>query len=105
MTNSYFNTNKEQGVILFESEKKAQTQEEKILEIFKQYPTREFSPEEILGALNSPNVPLTSVRRAISNLANPKKYNAIEKTEVMKLGLYGKMVHTWRLQNTKFGLF
>ena len=40
---SYHNTNNEQGTLLFESNKKANSQEEKILKIFRTYPNKVFS--------------------------------------------------------------
>ena len=95
---SYHNTNNEQGTLLFESNKKANSQEEKILKIFRTYPNKVFSAEKILSILNLNNIPLTSIRRAISNLSNPIKWNMLEKTDIMINGQYGKQVYTWRLK-------
>ena len=38
--------------------------------------------------------PITSIRRAITDLTNAGK---LTKTDTMKLGRYGKHVHTWKL--------
>jgi hypothetical protein len=40
------------------------------------------------------NVPLTSIRRAFSNL---KKRGLIEKTNIMVRGNFGMSVHSWKL--------
>ena len=94
---SYHNTNKEEGATLFSSEVKAVSQEDKILKIFQDNPNLRFSPEEIQEILGEGNTPITSIRRAISNLSNSEKWAAIHKTDKMKKGNYGKMVHTWKL--------
>ena len=102
MSDSYYNTNNEQGVLLFKSNKKAKSQEEDILKIFKSNPDTEFSPEDIWFRLGFSKVLLTSVRRALSNLSNAKKwYCAIYKTDNMKAGNYGKNVHTWKLSRNE----
>lgn len=100
MTDSYFNTNAEQGELLFKSNEKAHSQEEQILELFEQFPDKEFSPEEVWIRLGLNKTPLTSIRRAISNLSKSPKWKRIHKTGNMKAGNYGKMVHTWKLNHT-----
>ena len=59
-----------------------------------------FSPDEIYQIIKG-DAPLTSIRRAISNLANPRKWDMLFKTDKMKMGLYGKMVHTWKLKDVE----
>ncbi len=102
MKKSYHNTNKEKGATLFESNKKAETQEEKVLDIFKTKEYNNITPE-FVQACYFPDTPLTSIRRAFSNLADPDRYNAIEKSDVMVMGNYGKKVHTWNLKGTSDG--
>lgn len=97
--NSYHNTNKEDGATLFNSNKAAENQEQQILDIFKTKGYNNITPE-FVQACYFPNTPLTSIRRAFSNLADPSRYNAIEKSEVMVMGNYGKKVHTWNLKGT-----
>lgn len=101
MTKHYFNTNAEQGELLFKSNEKAKSQEEEILEIFKKNPDKEFTPEEIWFRLGLNKTLLTSIRRAISNLSNPIKWGQIVKTGNMKAGNYGKQVHCWKLNSIK----
>ena len=74
-------------------------QDECILAFFKKMPYGSFTPDEILlNVFGNENVPLTSVRRSIYTLT---KGLYLEKTDNMKLGTYGKMVHTWRLRTNK----
>ena len=98
---SYYNTNNETGDTLAESKKKAETQEEVVLAFFKNNPGQRFIPSE-LGEFVLPGVPLTSVRRALTNLASAGK---LVKSPVMQEGSFGKMVHTWRLRDRRDSLF
>jgi len=81
-----------------EANKRAKSQDALILDIFKNYSTRKFSPDEILDLYKSrtgKNVPLTSIRRAISNLTD---LGHLEMTNYRKDGPYGKPVHLWRVK-------
>lgn len=92
----YFNTNHETGVTLAKSRRNAETQENKILSWFKSNPSKEASPEHILDAVfDNVNVPVTSIRRAMTNLSNK---DMLVKTDKMVKGSYGKMIHTWKLK-------
>ena len=93
--NMYYNTNEETGQTLRSSRNKSQTQEEIILDFFKNNPNLRLSPFEIQEILEL-NAPITSVRRAMTNLATN---GDLRKTKLMKIGPYGKQVHTWRLNN------
>ena len=93
--NMYYNTNEETDKTLKASRKKAETQEEIILHFFKSNPNLQLSPFDIQNILRL-NAPITSIRRAITNLATN---GDLRKTKLMKLGPYGKHVHTWRLNN------
>ena len=86
----YHNTNNEQGETLIKSEIQTNRQETVILELFKD---KILSPHEVLS-LSGLNCPITSIRRAITNLTNQ---GLLIKTTIMREGEYGKMVHTWRL--------
>lgn len=77
---------------------KAQTlkQEELIATIFKKNCHKEISPSQILEIVNKYyglNWPLTSIRRAITNLTEEM---ALIKTPKMVDGIYGKPEHLWR---------
>jgi len=90
----YFNTNKERGKTLRSSRTQARKQQEAVLSLFQSYPMQFFSPD-VVHSLVMPNAPLTSTRRAITNLTDD---GFLEKTTNMVIGSWGKMVHTWRLR-------
>tara|TARA_R110002020_G_scaffold128392_5_gene287793 strand:- start:2338 stop:2628 length:291 start_codon:yes stop_codon:yes gene_type:complete len=88
--NMYYNTNKERGSELRSSRAKVNKQENVILNVFNN--NVKLSPEEVLR-FSGLNAPLTSIRRAITNLTDK---GLLKKTGTMKKGSYGKMVHTWQ---------
>ena len=92
----YYNTNKESGKTLKRSRKKANSQEQMILALFKQNPRAKFTPESVLKKLQSvhQNYPITSIRRAMSNL---KDDGYLIKTDDKAKGDWGKNVHLWKL--------
>lgn len=89
----YYNTTNLKGDELKTSQKKAVSQEQKILEIFNKYQIP-LSPTEVYRNFAPPYAPLTSIRRALSNLTRDGK---LEKTSKKKLGMYGKYEHCWQL--------
>ena len=91
---TYHNTNQLIGEELKNAVRNATTQETKILRYFTYNPGL-FTPEEIQYNCSMMNLPLTSVRRAITNLANE---GFLRKTSEMKIGQYGKPIHAWTLQ-------
>lgn len=104
-TEAYHNTTNLTGAELWESEYKALKQDEAILKVIKSSPSLLNTPERVLRHLRilEPltsfkwhNTPLTSARRAFSNL---QRKGLIEKTDEMVEGNYGKPVHVWRLVN------
>lgn len=103
--NSYHNTTNLTGAELWESEYKALKQDEAILKVIRSSPSLLNTPERVLRHLQilEPmneykwhHTPLTSARRAFSNL---QRKGLIEKTDEMVEGNYGKHVHVWRLVN------
>lgn len=91
---SYYNTTSEFAKILDNSIKKTKKQEEIILNAFKQI--CEMTPSEVwTNYFDVDNVPITSVRRSITDLTSEGK---LIKTEVKKLGIYGKPEHIWKLK-------
>ena len=96
---SYHNTNKEKGSVLIKSNTKASRQEMVILNYFRANYNVNLSAEDVLREISFANpVPITSVRRAITNLANE---GYLEKTSIMKVGNYGKQIHTWQIKIDK----
>ena len=93
---SYYNTTHLTGFELKESRRKANTQEDRILTFFEKNADKAFSPEDIQIYCMMANRPLTSVRRAITNLT---KEGYLRKTSHMKPGNYGKPVHTWEFSH------
>jgi len=89
----YYNTNNETGHTLNSSRSQAKTQEEVIYYLFERNEDAYITPFEIHGLLGTLS-PITSIRRAMTNLT---KDNKLVKTDVMKDGPYGKKVHCWKL--------
>lgn len=91
----FYNTIHENGDQLRESMRKAKTQEDKVEAFFKAFPDKSFTPFDIqyLGIFDD-NVPITSIRRAITNL---EKRNVLEKTVEKREGGYGKDNYCWKL--------
>jgi len=89
---SFYNTIEEEGQELTQSYEKAKTQEEKILECFNSC-KEPLSPSMVLFQTGL-NCPITSIRRAMTNLSNDGK---LEKTKDYTLGTYGKREHLWSL--------
>jgi Fe2+ or Zn2+ uptake regulation protein len=94
----YFNTNRETGETLQRSRNNAQTQQEQILDFYIQN-DHPFSPDEIRENVFNNSCPLTSVRRAITNLTDAGE---LEKTGIMQIGTFGKQVNTWKLKRRRW---
>jgi predicted transcriptional regulator len=93
----YYNTNKESGNTLANSTIKAKTQEQIIFNIFTE--NTNLTASEAWKIYNQKgNTPLTSIRRAITNLCNKGK---LIKTKDTKPGLYGKKEHVYTLVVTE----
>ena len=90
----YYNTTSEAGDTLKYSQVKAETQTEKVLAFFFKYREDMFTPSSVHGYIGG-NSPLTSTRRAISDLT---KDNKLEKTIYKGSGSYGKPEYCWRLK-------
>lgn len=72
----------------------ARRQEDTILEWFMQHSDRGWTPEQLHKHLFDQRVPLTSVRRAFSDLGAAFK---LDMTMETREGYYGARVHVWRL--------
>ena len=73
---TFYNTIQENPNQLAKSESKAKTQEANIMNCFKQY-ERPLSPSMVLS-ISGLNCPITSIRRAMTNLSDDGK---LEKTK------------------------
>jgi len=92
----YYNTNEESGDTLSHSEQQARMQQTLVLAFFQARPLRRFAPHEVHRSMPE-GTPLTSTRRAITNLTTQ---GHLEKTQEMRPGTFGKQVHTWQLTTT-----
>ena len=93
---SYYNTTNETAKTLSTSHRKAKTQEEAIYSYFLSC-NEPLSPSMVLDRLRL-NCPITSVRRAMTDLTISGK---IYKTDQYVKGNYGKHEHLWRLNEEK----
>ena len=96
MITSYYNTNKESGEQLAQSKAKAYTQEEIIMDLFFDRSVIHMTPSDIwhIYCQEFKDVPLTSIRRALTSLTNRKQ---LVKSDLTRMGIYGKMEQCWRL--------
>ena len=80
----YYNTNNESSSTLKRSKRRAASQEEIILDLFKRNPNFHMTPFDIQEALTNLydlDAPITSVRRAITDLTTEDR---LIKTDIMK---------------------
>jgi hypothetical protein len=80
-----------------EKEKKAINQNEKILDLFRQNKYTDFTPAEVFLRFGQ-QIPLTSIRRAISDLT---KAGELVKTENKRKGLFNESNNAWKLNLKK----
>ena len=97
MEKDFFNTTNLSGNALKKEREAAKNQQERILLIFKQFrkgmtPTRVHFIHNDLFQYN--RCPITSIRRAITNLTDAGK---LVKTDAQKNGAYGKPNCVWEL--------
>lgn len=95
---TYYNTNRESGMTLRDSKRRAYTQEERVHQFFQGHRGELFTPDDIHTMVFEGQCPLTSVRRAMTNLTTA---GYLEKLLIRRRGTYDKMVHTWRLNERR----
>lgn len=88
---SYYNTTNESGATLKNNVEKAKSQEEKLLEHFYNF-VWGFNPSLLHSAFES--YPITSIRRALTNLT---KQGKLIKTYEKRIGMYGRSEYVWKL--------
>lgn len=84
----FYNTTNEQGKQLDIFVQKASKQEDEILVLMQRY--KKLSPSDVSKYFK--NYPLTSIRRALTNLTKKGK---LIKTDEKKIGIYGKPEYFW----------
>ena len=99
INNHYHDTTNISEELLARYEGKAAKQDEIVLSILKSNWPASLSPTQVHAlykAMGHPDCPITSIRRAMSNLTNA---NLIHKTSVTVDGPYGRAEHTWKYIN------
>ena len=89
---AFYETIEQTGSALKESNKKTRKQEELIFDLFVKR-NQPLSPSMVLNECGL-NCPITSIRRAITDLTNSGR---IVKTDRQVKGMYGKAEHLWEL--------
>ena len=91
----YYNTTQEKGEQLTIFKKRAKKQDDKILEFFQDNPLVEFGASQVWNALFYNSVPITSVRRSVTNLVQDNK---LEYTGRKRKGVFGRNESLIRLK-------
>ena len=96
----YNNTTNENGSLLQTNMKQANNQEHLTLAVFQTYPIENLSANDVWAFLIdnesiNEQTPLTSIRRAITDLTNRDR---LVKTDKKVLGSAGRKTYTWRLK-------
>ena len=90
----FYNTISAKGKKRQKYEDGAKTQQEVIHKFFTMQKNKAFTPFEVQYILFGDKIPITSIRRAMSNLASD---GILEKTNILVGEKYGKPNHKWRL--------
>jgi hypothetical protein len=95
---TFFNTTNETGRDLYKYRAQALSQQEQIRAMWQRRPTLELTASQVLQHLQiegwiTKNTPLTSIRRAMTNLATE---GFLEKTTKKRIGPYGRPECTYR---------
>jgi hypothetical protein len=93
---SYYNTNKLSGKDLETAINKAKSQERQITLFMKANSDKSYTPFQLQDEfIKGYNIlfPITSVRRALTNLTSD---NILIKSDKMVIGDYGSSNHTWK---------
>lgn len=90
----YFNTTHLNGKELKQAIQAAEGQEAKIMAFFEGRPHGNYTPWEVQDFIGLVNTPITSIRRAITNLTDAGK---LKKTTVQRPGPYRNVAYAWEL--------
>lgn len=100
---SYYNTTNSQGAVLNSFKSKAKAQEQVIADYFSKHPKNLYAPSDILRlavAILEPSTPITSVRRAMTNLTTE---GILIKTNTQKQGPQGRPEYLWKYNISSSG--
>jgi len=93
--NHYHNTIPVSDQLCLEFERKAEKQDDRVLDFFRAHPLRDFTPPEVHVAIGYPG-PVSSIRRAITDLT---KAGYLYKTGNMRPGEFGVSNNCWRINS------
>lgn len=96
----HHNTTNESGQLLMEYQEQAKTQEEAIFRIFQHRPDQMLTPFEvknILDFITQNDTPITSVRRALTDLTSEGK---LRRTKSKVIEKYNRPNFFWMLNQT-----
>lgn len=92
---SFHNSTGESEQLAIQYERAAKRQECKIIDFFLRNPTGKFTPSEILAILFSDTKPpITSIRRAMTNLTDQHQLTRSDETAK---GPHGRAEHYWQV--------
>jgi len=92
---SFYNTIELAGDQLTQARTQVRSQEDRILALFQRY-RLSWTPADVLVYMPA-RTPITSVRRAMTNLTAKGLLKKIPLSEKTRVGYYGKPVHSWTL--------
>ena len=94
---TYYNTTSEHGDFLRKNRIASETQDAKILAMFRSNSDLVYSAEtmQALAGINGYNWPLTSVRRSINTLLNEGFIERVGE----QTGSYGRRIFTYKIKN------
>jgi hypothetical protein len=101
---NFYNTTHETGVSRIHCERVAEHQDARVLAFFQSHAGELFTPSEVWvrTGMEAQNIPLTSVRRAITNLTPDEEGKRLSltptplvRTTTKRPGHYGRKEHCW----------
>ena len=91
-TEIYYNTTNLAGVELMQEHQNSKTQDGRIILFFQSNQSKLFTPFDVLDRVFNNAIPITSVRRSITNL---EKKGSLLKCFEQRVGIYGKKNYCW----------
>ena len=99
-TKHYHNTTNQDKEFVKKATKKCKSQEDEVMQLMQRL--SQATASEIWKLMdNYNNIPITSPRRVLSNLAYEGK---LTKTDKTKIGLFGAQEHYYKLSNSQLDL-
>lgn len=108
MSRSFFNTINLEGKELERADARAASQERLITAIFKANPGRKISPSQIHNIMKVKydlHPPITSIRRAMTNLTNDRNMNVLTKLDEKIESPFASWEHFWILTESTENIY